>query len=155
MKAMRSRCCGIHVRLDLEHEAGELVLVRVDLALRASRAATAPARAREMRQQFLDAEIEIAEPKNTGVWRPLEIGVDVESAVPPRTSSISSSKRAARSPRNSRAFALCRPSMVALRAALAALRRLVDVDAVFEQVIDAGEVATHADRPGDRRAVRS
>ena len=34
----------------------------------------------------------------------------------------------------------------------ALLRRLVDVDAILEQVIDARQLATHADRPGHRRA---
>ena len=47
----------IHVCLDLEHEAGELVLGGRDLALHGRRAAAVPARAREMRQQFLDAEV--------------------------------------------------------------------------------------------------
>src|SRR5689334_25131638 len=36
-------------------------------------------------------------------------------------------------------------------AALTARCRFVHVDAVFEQVIDAREIATHADGPGDRR----
>ena len=71
--------------------------------------------------------------------------------MPPRTSSISSSKRAARSPRNSRAFGAVQALDRAIGAALAAPAGLVDVDAVFEQVIDAGEIAAHADGPGHGR----
>ena len=39
----------------------------------------------------------------------------------------------------------------AIRAALAAACRFIGVDLVFEQVIDAGEIAPHADRPRDGR----
>ncbi len=41
--------------------------------------------------------------------------------------------------------------MVAVLADAAALARGVGVDAVLEQVIDALQLAAHADRPGDRR----
>ena len=48
----------IHVRLDLEHEAGELRLDRLDVALqRVSRGSGAGACVGEMRQQLLDAEV--------------------------------------------------------------------------------------------------
>ena len=43
------------------------------------------------------------------------------------------------------------PLDYAVRTALAAARGLVHVDLVFEQVVDAGEVAAHADGPGHRR----
>ena len=101
----------IHVRLDLEHEAGELSFVRLDRPLQAV------ARQRRRRVTAKCAsnsstpKLEIAEPKNTGDCLPSRYASTSNSAAPPRTRSISSSKCFARSPRNSRPSALCNPSI--------------------------------------------
>ena len=87
----------IHVRLDLEHEAGELAPRRLDLAL--ARRARQRRRARASTKSASSSstpKLLIAEPKNTGVCLPAQVGVDVERLRSrPRTSSISSSKRRA------------------------------------------------------------
>jgi hypothetical protein len=68
-KAMRSRCAGVHVGLDLEHEAGELRLPRLRTCARSSgtRAAGAGEDRRRRRAARCTPKLLIAEPKNTGV----------------------------------------------------------------------------------------
>ena len=60
----------VHVRLDLEHEAGELVFVRLHDALLGLARHAAAARIRRRRPSSSSMpKLLIAEPKNTGVWR--------------------------------------------------------------------------------------
>src|SRR4029079_17603650 len=47
----------------------------------------------------------------------------------------------------------CKPLDRAIGADAAAAGAVVDVDAVLAEMVDAGEVAAHAERPGDRRAL--
>ena len=93
----------------------------------------------------------MAEPKNTGVCRPVEIGVDVElrRAAAHQLDFVVETRCAVAE--ELAAFRAVQPLDGAVGAALAARRRFVHVDAVFEQVIDAGEIAPHADRPGHGR----
>ncbi len=57
------------------------------------------------------------------------------------------------SPRNSRASSLAMPAMVSCVPTRPFSTGNVHVDLVFDQVIDAEQIAAHADRPGDRRAL--
>src|SRR5690606_2077586 len=112
----------VHVGLDLEHEAGELRFVRIHGALARRARLRAGCMFGEGAQQLLHAEVADG---RAGGHRRLpggELPGPVErrgpatsnSVAAPCTSSTSSRKAAARSPRNSVASVLARPSMVRL-----------------------------------------
>ena len=152
MKAMRSRCAGIHVGLDLEDEAGELAPRPGRPCARAPSRASGPGALRgECRQQLLDAEVVDRRAEEHRRLPAGAIGLEVEGLrLRPAPARSPRRRLAAWSPRNSRAASLCSPSMVTVLPDPAALAGGVGVDAVLEQVVDAAQLAAHADRPGHR-----
>ena len=107
--------------------------------------------AREVRQQLLDAEVGDRRAEEHRRLPAVEIGVHVElrGAAAHQLDLVVEALRAVAE--ELAPFRAVQSLDDAIGAALAAPRRFVDVDAVFEQVVDAGEIAPHADGPGDGR----
>ena len=140
---------GIHVGLDLEHEACQGSLVRFDHAGgRDSR----PRRRRmihERMQQFLDAEIR---DRRAEVDRRLpsgEVGAGIECGHRAADElDLVADRRGIVAEERAR-FIAREPFDRAVRADAAAAVALVNEDLVPHQVIDAGKFPAHADRPGN------
>ncbi len=114
MNAMRSRCCGSMFAWILNTKPVSLPSIASTSRCTVSCLSGAGACVAKCASSSSTPKFEMAEPKNTGVCLPARYSATSNSAVPPRTSSISSSNRAARSPRNSRPSALCSPWMTRL-----------------------------------------
>ena len=106
---------------------------------------------REMRQQLLDAEIRDrrAEEHRRLFARAIVGHVEFRGAAAHQLDLVVEARGAIAE--EFAPFGAVQSLDHAIRAALAAPRGLVRVDPVFEQVVDAGEIAPHADGPGHRR----
>jgi hypothetical protein len=142
----------IHVGLDLEDEAAQLLLERVDLA------GGGVARQRRRRvlherpEQLRDAEIVDGRAEEDGCLPPGQVlgvrervrgAADQFDFVPECVGTVTEELRG-------RGALQSIDRLVGARPAL--LTGLVGVDAVLEQVVDALQLAPHPDGPGDRRA---
>ena len=140
----------IHVGLDLEHEAGERALRRFDDAL-ARRARQRSGRVgREGAQQLLDAEVVDGRTEEHRRLLAGQVGGGIETLgraahqlrllhEGPGLLAEKLLRRIARERVDD-----------AILADAAALTGGVDVDAILDEMVDAAQLAPHADRPGDR-----
>src|SRR5690606_23705905 len=105
----------------------------------------------------------MAEPKKTGVCLARRYRSTSNSGAAPRTSSISSRRsapdRVVAGQVSCSTAEQCRRRTAhetvdrLVRAGPALLARLIDVNAIFEQVVNAFQIAPHADRPRHGRAL--
>ena len=143
----------VHVRLDLEHEAGELGLARVDTALFRRPRARRRRVLGECIEQFLDAEVVDGRAKKHRGLLAAQVGVDVEfvAGTAHQFDLVAQLLRLV-------AEHLVEARVVQAMDLLAdgdasAVVRVVQVHSLVAQVEHALEALAHADRPGDRGAL--
>ena len=151
MNAMRSRCCGSMFAWILKTKPVSLPSLASTSRCTVSCLQRRGRVRREMRQQLLDAEVGDgrAEEHRRLFARAIVVHVEFRGAAAHQLDLVVETRGAVAE--EFATFGAVQSLDHAIGAALAASRRLVDVDLVFDEVIDAGEIAAHADGPGHRR----